>query len=439
MNYNDFIKTNSPLAERLRPKSLSEFIGQEHILGEGKMLKRAILADKISSLILYGPPGTGKTTLAKIIAEVTQKRFETINAVTSGIKDIKEKVQDAIQHIAMNGRQTIVFIDEIHRFNKTQQDALLPYVENGTIILIGATTENPFFEVNNALLSRSMIFELKLLEHHHLIDILQMAVKQLKHLDNQLSLRVEPDALNLIAAFSGGDARKAINALELAILTTPKLETGELVITVEDAKESVQNKASYYDKNSDHHYDTASAFIKSIRGSDPDAALLWLAKMIVSGEDPVFIARRLLISASEDIGNADPNALNVAVNCFNAVKFIGMPEGRIPLAQATVYLACAPKSNAAYLGINQAIEYLKNHNAEVPNLLKDSSYKSSKKLERGSGYQYPHDYQYGFIKQNYFPLDFEAKKFYNPKNVGYEKNIIKYLDFIEGLKNKEEI
>jgi putative ATPase len=439
MNYNEFIKNNSPLADKMRPVDLTEFEGQAHILAEGKMLRRAILADKLSSIILYGPPGTGKTTLARIIAKATQKNFETLNAVTAGIKDIKEKTAEAINQISIYKRQTIVFIDEIHRFNKTQQDALLPYVENGTIILIGATTENPYFEVNSALLSRSMIFELKALDDDDVRAILHRAVDKVLIKEAGLDLSIDDDAVELLSNYSGGDARKALNALELAVLTTPTDQNGRIRITVTDAKESIQNKTSYYDKKGDKHYDIISAFIKSLRGSDPDAALLWLAKMIKSGEDPKFIARRLVISASEDVGNADPNALNVAVNCFNAINVIGMPEGRIPLAQATIYIACAPKSNTAYMAINKALDYMNTYNPDVPNTLKDQSYKSASKLGHGVGYKYPHDYQYGFVEQNYFPLDFNGEKFYNPKNIGYEKNIKKYLDFINDLKSKEEI
>ena len=439
MNYNEFIKNNSPLADKMRPVDLSEFEGQAHILAEGKMLRRAILADKLSSIILYGPPGTGKTTLARIIAKATQKNFETLNAVTAGIKDIKEKTAEAINQISIYNRQTIVFIDEIHRFNKTQQDALLPYVENGTIILIGATTENPYFEVNSALLSRSMIFELKALEYDDVSAILHRAINKVLIQEAGLDISVDDDAIDLLANYSGGDARKALNALELAVLTTPTNQNGSIRITMADAKESIQSKTSYYDKKGDKHYDIISAFIKSLRGSDPDAALLWLAKMIKSGEDPKFIARRLIISASEDVGNADPNALNVAVNCFNAINVIGMPEGRIPLAQATVYIACAPKSNTAYVAISKALDYMNTYNPEVPNSLKDNSYKSASRLGHGAGYKYPHDYQYGFVEQNYFPLDFNGEKFYNPKNIGYEKNIKKYLDFINDLKSKEEI
>lgn len=439
MNYNEFIQNNSPLADKMRPVDLTEFEGQAHILAEGKMLRRAILADKLSSIILYGPPGTGKTTLARIIARATKKNFETLNAVTSGIKDIKEKTAEAINQISLYKRQTIVFIDEIHRFNKSQQDALLPYVENGTIILIGATTENPYFEVNSALLSRSMIFELKALEYDDVTAILRRAEEKVLIKEAGLNISIDEDAIELLASYSGGDARKALNALELAVLTTPTDKDGSIRITVNDAKESIQNKTSYYDKKGDKHYDIISAFIKSLRGSDPDAALLWLAKMIKSGEDPKFIARRLIISASEDVGNADPNALNIAVNCFNAINIIGMPEGRIPLAQTTIYIACAPKSNTAYMAINKALDLMNTYNPDVPNTLKDKSYKSASKLGHGVGYKYPHDYQYGFVEQNYFPLDFNNEKFYNPKNIGYEKNIKKYLDFINDLKSKEEI
>jgi putative ATPase len=432
--YDAFLKDNSPLAEKMRPQHLDDFVGQSHILSEGKMLRRAIMADRLSSIILYGPPGTGKTTLARIIAQMTKKRFETLNAVTSGIKDIKEAVKDAIQQISLYSRQTIVFIDEIHRFNKTQQDALLPYVENGTIILIGATTENPYFEVNNALLSRSMIFELKALTTEDVATILHRAIDGVLAQEAKIDLAVDEDAIQLMADYSGGDARKALNALELAVLTTNSHH-----IAINDARESIQNKTAYYDKSGDKHYDVASAFIKSLRGSDPDAALIWLGKMIKSGEDPKFIARRLVIAASEDVGNADPHALNVAMNCFNAVHVIGMPEGRIPLAQATVYIACAPKSNAAYEAINKTMELLNHYNPEVPNHLKDKSYQSASKLGHGLGYLYPHHYPYGYVSQNYFPLDFNGEKLYNPKHVGYEKNINRYLDFIKKLDTEEEI
>lgn len=438
MKYDEFIKKNNPLADKMRPRDLSDYVGQDHILADGKMLRRAIVADRLSSIILYGPPGTGKTTLAKIIAEKTEKNFETLNAVTSGIKDIKEKINYAINEISMYNKQTIVFIDEIHRFNKAQQDALLPYVENGTIILIGATTENPYFEVNSALISRSMIFQLKSLAPEDIFEIIKRAMDTVINGDLGMKAEIEENAIQLISDYCGGDARKALNALELAVLTTERDEDDLLRITVEDAKESIQSKTSYYDKNGDNHYDTVSAFIKSIRGSDPDAALLWLAKMLNSGEDPKFIARRLVISASEDIGNGDPKALGIAIDCFNAVNVIGMPECRINLSQAVVYLACAPKSNAAYVAINKAMEYAGKKNPEVPNHLKDKSYKSASKLGHGVGYKYPHSYRYSYVKQNYFPLDFDAEKFYNPKNIGYEKNIIRYLDFLNEVDTEEE-
>jgi putative ATPase len=437
MNYDEFIKKNNPLADKMRPRDLSDYVGQDHILADGKMLRRAIIADRLSSIILYGPPGTGKTTLAKIIAEKTEKNFETLNAVTSGIKDIKEKINYAINQISMYNKQTIVFIDEIHRFNKSQQDALLPYVENGTIILIGATTENPYFEVNSALISRSMIFQLKALEPKDIAVIINRAMETVIKGELGMNAEIDDNAVQLISDYSGGDARKALNALELAVLTTERDENDRLRISVEDAKESIQSKTSYYDKNGDNHYDTVSAFIKSIRGSDPDAALLWLAKMLNSGEDPKFIARRLVISASEDIGNGDPKALGIAIDCFNAVNVIGMPECRINLSQAVTYLACAPKSNAAYVAINKAMEYASKKNPEVPNHLKDKSYKSASKLGHGIGYKYPHNYKYSYISQNYFPLDFSAEKFYNPKNIGYEKNIIRYLDFLKEVEEEK--
>ena len=437
MNYDEFIKKNNPLADKMRPRDLSDYVGQDHILADGKMLRRAIIADRLSSIILYGPPGTGKTTLAKIIAEKTEKNFETLNAVTSGIKDIKEKINYAINQISMYNKQTIVFIDEIHRFNKSQQDALLPYVENGTIILIGATTENPYFEVNSALISRSMIFQLKALEPKDIAVIINRAMDTVIKGELGMNAEIDDNAVQLISDYSGGDARKALNALELAVLTTERDENDRLRISVEDAKESIQSKTSYYDKNGDNHYDTVSAFIKSIRGSDPDAALLWLAKMLNSGEDPKFIARRLVISASEDIGNGDPKALGIAIDCFNAVNVIGMPECRINLSQAVTYLACAPKSNAAYVAINKAMEYASKKNPEVPNHLKDKSYKSASKLGHGIGYKYPHNYKYSYISQNYFPLDFSAEKFYNPKNIGYEKNIIRYLDFLKEVEEEK--
>lgn len=438
MNYDKFIKKNNPLADKMRPKDLSDYVGQEHILSDGKMLRRAIMADKISSIILYGPPGTGKTTLAKIIAEKTEKNFETLNAVTSGIKDIKEKIKYAINEISMYNKQTIVFIDEIHRFNKSQQDALLPYVENGTIILVGATTENPYFEVNSALISRSMIFQLKALKPEDISEIIKRAMDTVINKEFDMKAEIDINAVQLISDYSGGDARKALNALELAVLTTQRSEDNCLKITVDDARESIQSKTSYYDKNGDNHYDTVSAFIKSIRGSDPNAALLWLAKMLNSGEDPKFIARRLVISASEDIGNGDPKALGIAIDCFNAVNVIGMPECRINLSQAVIYLACAPKSNASYVAINKAMEYAEKKNPEVPNHLKDKSYKAASKLGHGIGYKYPHSYKYSYVKQNYFPLEFDAEKFYNPKNIGYEKNIIRYLDFLTEINLEEE-
>jgi len=355
--YNRSLRGNgdSPLAARMRPKTLEEFVGQEHIVGKDRLLYRAIKGDRISSVVFYGPPGTGKTTLAKIIANTTKSEFRQINATTAGIKDIKEVVSEAKDRQGMFGTKTILFIDEIHRFNKTQQDALLPHVEDGTIILIGATTENPYFEVNKALVSRSIIFQLKPLEQKDIEKLLLWAIKDVERGMGAYQGEIDLDALAFLADTANGDARTALNALELAILTTEKGNDGKIHITLPVAEECIQKRALNYDKNGDNHYDTISAFIKSMRGSDPDAALYYLAKMIYAGEDPKFIARRIVICASEDVGNADPHALQVAVAAMQAVDFIGLPEGRIPLAQAVTYVACAPKSNAAYMGIYMPI------------------------------------------------------------------------------------
>src|SRR6056297_1393132 len=430
-SYENFIDKNKPLADRMRPEKLEEFFGQEHIISKGKMLRRMIEADMISSIILHGPTGSGKTTLGKIIAEQTEKIFKVLNAVTSGVKDIKECINEAVNDISMYNKQTIVFIDEIHRFNKLQQDALLPYVENGTIILIGATTENPYFEVNNALLSRSTIFELKRLSP---IDIKKLLEYTLENKDKGLgkkSIEVQDEALELISKYSNGDGRKALNALELAVVTTNKNKDGKIQITIDVAKESIQKNTNFYDKNGDKHYDYISAFIKSMRGSDPDAALFYLAKMLVAGEDPKFLGRRIIICASEDIGNADPKALEVAVNAFKAIEIIGMPEGRILLAQAVVYISCAPKSNTSYMAINKAMSKAEKSNIRVPSYLKDESYKQNKDTSDGI-YKYPHNYKYNYVKQRYLPEGIN-EKFYNPGTIGYEKKIKKYLEYLENL------
>jgi putative ATPase len=422
---------NQPLANRMRPVTLQEFIGQEHILGEGKLLRRAIEADQITSLIFYGPPGTGKTTLARIIAHTTKTHFIDINAVTAGVADIRRVVDEARDRLSMYGQGTTVFVDEIHRFNKSQQDALLPHVEDGTIRLIGATTENPFFEVNAALLSRSQLFQLHLMQEDELRRVLQRALKDPVKGYGGLSIEIDEEAINHLIRYSDGDSRRLLNALELAVATTPPGENGNLHITLDVAVDSIQRRAVRYDKSGDNHYDTISAFIKSIRGSDPDAALYWLACMLDAGEDPRFIARRIIISASEDVGNGDPRALQVAISAFQALEVLGLPEGRIPLAQATVYLACAPKSNASYMGINKSLDFVrKNGHGSIPLHLRDSSYKGAKKLGHGSGYLYPHDYVNGFVPQQYLPDDVK-EHFYHPKEIGYERHMADYLKKIK--------
>lgn len=434
-NKEKFLKTNAPLASRLRPETLDEFVGQKHIIGKGKLLYRAISADKLSSLIFYGPPGTGKTTLAKIIANTTKSLFIQINATTAGIKDIKETVLKAQDSLSINKKRTILFIDEIHRFNKTQQDALLPHVENGTIILIGATTENPYFEVNKALVSRSIIFELKHLDKEDILSLIKRALKDKEKGFGSLKINADEKALDFLADTANGDARTALNAIELAILTTEQDKNGVINFNMEVAEECIQKRALNYDKNSDNHYDTISAFIKSMRGSDPDAALYYLAKMIYAGEDPKFIARRIVICASEDVGNADPHALQVAVSAAQAINFIGMPEGRIILSQAVTYIACAPKSNASYLGIDMALSDVKNiQTSGVPYHLRDSHYSGAKNLGHGEGYKYAHDYPGHYVKQQYLPNELIGKIYYSPTENGVEKKIKEALKRLRGNK-----
>lgn len=426
----------SPLASRLRPITLEEVVGQQHIIGKDKLLYRAIKADKLSSVIFYGPPGTGKTTLAKVIANTTSADFTQINATSAGKKDMEEVVNAAKNNQGMYGRKTILFIDEIHRFNKAQQDYLLPFVEDGTIILVGATTENPYFEVNGALLSRSIIFELKQLSKEDIKILLLRAVSNEEKGMGSYQAVLEEDALDFFADVCNGDARSALNALELGILTTERSEDGNIHITLDIAAECIQKRVVKYDKCGDNHYDTISAFIKSMRGSDPDAAVYYLAKMLYAGEDIRFIARRIMICASEDVGMADPNALNVAVSAALAVERLGMPEARIPLAQAVVYVATAPKSNASFLAIDKAFETVKNiPTAPVPSHLQDSHYKSAIKLGHGIGYQYAHNYPMHYVRQQYLPDGLTDIQFYEPTENGYEKQIIEHL---KKLKNQEE-
>jgi putative ATPase len=399
-----------PLAYRMCPRTLDEYRGQGHILGEGKLLRRAVEADRITSIILYGPPGTGKTALARVIAAKTKAHFEWLNAATAGLDELRKVIQ-AARTRKTKGIPTILFLDEIHRFNKLQQDALLPDVEEGNIILIAATVENPFFYVNSALLSRSQVFELKPLTEESLVRILQDALQDTERGLGQMKIVAAEDALRHIARMSDGDGRKALSALEIAALTTAPGENGTVTITVPVAEESIQKKMVVYDKKGDHHYDTISAFIKSMRGSDPDASVYYLAKMLYAGEDPRFIARRIVICASEDVGEADSMALVIAVSALRAVEFIGMPEARIPLAQATIYVANAPKGNACYRAIEAAMEDIgKEQTMEVPDHLKDSHYPGAKKLGHGKGYKYPHDYG-GHVEQDYLP---KKKKYYNP-------------------------
>jgi len=401
---------NPPLAYRMCPRTLEEYVGQRHILGPGKLLRRAIEADRITSLILYGPPGIGKTALAKIIAERTKADFEWLNAATIGLDELRKVIHNAKIRKA-EGIRTIVFLDEIHRFNKLQQDALLPDVEEGNITLIAATVENPFFYVNSTLLSRSQVFQLKPLAKEELLEITRRAIEDKERGLGNVSIVVDEDALHHIAEMSDGDARKALSALEIAALTTLPDNNGQIRITLEIAEESIQKKHIIYDKKGDQHYDTISAFIKSMRGSDPDAAVYYLAKMIYAGEDPRFIARRIVICASEDVGNADPMALVIATSALRAVEFIGMPEARIPLAQATIYVAKAPKSNASYRAIEEALKDIATEETmEVPDHLKDSHYPGAKKLGHGKGYKYPHNYG-GYVEQDYLP---KKKKYYKP-------------------------
>jgi len=422
----NIIEKRYPLAVRMRPRNLKEFVGQEHILGEGKLLKRAIDADRITSLILYGPPGTGKTTLAHVIANVTKAYFHEINAVISNVQELKDAIKAAKEREKVSGKKTILFIDEIHRFNKSQQDVLMPDIETGNPVLIGATTHNPFFSLIAPLISRSIVFELKKLSKEDIIQILKASLKDKDRGFGSVNIKIDEKALDFLADSSDGDARIAINALEVGAMTTKPAKDGVINLNLKIAEESIQKKAVVYDKDEDAHYDTISAFIKSMRGSDPDAALYWLAKMLYAGEDPRFIARRIVICAAEDVGNADPQALILANAAMQVSEFVGMPEARIPLAQAVCYIACAPKSNAAYLGIDKAMKDVEeSRTMEVPKHLKDANYRGAEKLGHGVGYKYSHDYKDHYVDQEYIP---EKKIYYNPTDIGYEKKIKEYLD-----------
>ncbi len=415
---------DTPLASRIRPTKVEEIVGQQHILGEDKLLYRAIKADKLQSLIFYGPPGTGKTTIAKVIANTTKAYFMTMNATTSGKAEIVKAVEEAKMQRAMTGTKSIVFIDEIHRFNKAQQDALLPYTEDGTLILIGATTENPYFEVNRALISRSLVFELKPLTKEDIGKIIEVAVYNKEKGLGSYKADITEEAKQYLAMRTAGDARNALNAVELAIMTTTRSEDGKIHITTEVLEECMQKKALNYDKKGDNHYDVISAFIKSMRGSDAQATVHYLARMIASGEDPKFIARRIIICASEDVGNADPNALVVATNAMLAIERIGMPEGRIILSQAAIYIAMAPKSNASYMAINAALRDIENREiGTVPSHLRDSHYSGAKELNHGQGYLYAHDYEGHYVKQQYLPDALEGTRYYEPTSEGKEKDM----------------
>lgn len=438
MDLFDYMRENTlekeaPLASRMRPTTLDEVVGQSHIIGKDKLLYRAIKADKISSIIFYGPPGTGKTTLAKVIANTTSSLFTQINATSSGKKDMEAVINEAKVNLGAYGKKTILFIDEIHRFNKSQQDYLLPFVEDGTAILIGATTENPYFEVNSALISRSIIFELEPLKAEDIKILLTRAITDKDKGLGVYKAVIDEDALEFLADVANGDARSALNAIELGVLTTSRSQDGLIHITLDVASECIQKRVINYDKNGDNHYDTISAFIKSMRGSDPDAAVYYLARMLYAGEEVAFIARRIMICAAEDVSNADPNALVVATSAALAVERLGMPEARIVLAQAATYVACAPKSNSAYVAIDDALNVVANEKtATIPSYLQDTHYKGAAKLGHGIGYKYAHNYKNHYVKQQYLPDELKDRVFYNPSDNGYEKDIKEYLELCQG-------
>lgn len=441
MDLFDYMRENSmekesPLASRLRPRTLDEIVGQQHIIGKDKLLYRAIKADKISSVIFYGPPGTGKTTIAKVIANTTSAVFKQINATSAGKKDMEQVIDEAKNNLGMYGQKTILFVDEIHRFNKGQQDYLLPFVEDGTIILIGATTENPYFEVNSALISRSIIFELKPLSSEAIKTLLKRAVYDEERGMGAYNADITEDALDFLADVANGDARSALNAVEIGVLTTQRGDDGKIHIDLSVASECIQKRVIKYDKEGDNHYDTVSAFIKSMRGSDPDAAIYYLARMLYAGEPVAFIARRIMICAAEDVSNADPQALVVATNAALAVERLGMPEARIVLAQAASYVACAPKSNSAICAIDKAMEYVSGHaTAPVPAHLRDSHYKGAAKLGHGIGYQYAHNFENHYVNQQYLPDEVVGQRFFTLGELGYEKTMKDYMHRIKGENN----
>ncbi|MBQ1393070.1 MAG: replication-associated recombination protein A [Lachnospiraceae bacterium] len=436
MDLFEYMRTNtlqkeSPLASRLRPRTIEEVVGQEHILGKDKLLYRAIKADKLQSIIFYGPPGTGKTTIAKVIANSTKSEFCQINATSAGKKDMENVVENAKQTLGAYGKRTILFVDEIHRFNKGQQDYLLPFVEDGTIILIGATTENPYFEVNGALISRSIVFELKTLKKEHIQQLIQRALTDMERGLGAYHAIITEEALDFLSEMADGDGRKALNAIELGVLTTERGEDGKIHITLPVAQECIQKRAVRYDKTGDNHYDTISAFIKSMRGSDPDAAVYYLARMLYAGESITFIARRIMICAAEDVSNADPNALVVATAAAQAVERLGMPEARIVLAQAATYVATAPKSNSAIMAIDEAMEAVKEQQiVTIPNHLRDAHYPGAKKLNHGTGYLYAHSYKNHYVKQQYLPDELVGREFYHLSENGKEKDTKKHMERI---------
>jgi len=430
----DFRSSRAPLADRMRPRTLDEYIGQEHILGPGRLLRRSIEADRLTSLIFYGPPGTGKTTLARIIAGSTRSHFVTLNAVLAGVKDIRSSIAVAEDRLKHHQQRTILFIDEVHRFNKAQQDALLPHVENGTVTLIGATTENPYFEVIKALVSRSRIFELQSLTQEDLARVAQAALENEERGYGRRDVKIDEDALAHLVSTSNGDARSLLNALELAVETTEDGST----ISLEIAAESIQRRAVLYDKEGDAHYDTVSAFIKSLRGSDPDASMYWMGRMLYAGEDPRFIIRRMMIFAAEDIGLADPRAVQVAVSCAQAFEYVGLPEGRFHLAECCIYLATAPKSNSTYTFFD-ALKYVEEEQSgDIPNHLKDGS-RDAKGLGHGEGYLYPHAYRNHYTPQQYLPEDMQGTYFYEPSDVGYERTIKERLDYWRSRDDETDI